>query len=234
MPTRTERTVLLGATLLALLLLASCDDAPSAEEDEETLQQAIEAAPGDAPPPPDPEGDEWRLELAEPLARPEVTLTDTSGEDYDFAAETAGQPTLLVFGYTHCPDFCPAHLAILSSALDDLDEEPGEDVEVVFVTVDPDRDDPERMGEYLAGFEERFVGLTSELETIEGMLADLRLPGPVFEETDEVDDEYYVGHPATIVGFDADDEAHTLYPFGIRQMHWHEEIPRLVDEGGRP
>ena len=55
--------------------------------------------------------------LAEPQPRPDFTLTDTSGQPFDFRAETQGKLTLLFFGYTHCPDVCPIHMANLSAAL---------------------------------------------------------------------------------------------------------------------
>lgn len=90
------------------------------------------------------EKDGWRRELGEPLDKPALVGLDQHGEPYDFRAETAGAPTLLFFGYTHCPDACPAQMAILAAALDDVDPQVRDALEVVFVTVDPDRDTPER------------------------------------------------------------------------------------------
>ncbi|QYG94338.1 SCO family protein [Iamia sp. SCSIO 61187] len=74
--------------------------------------------------------------LGAPQPRPEFTLTDTDGRPYDFADETAGELTLLFFGYTSCPDVCPLHLSNLAFAL----ERPGVPTPtVVFVGVDRQR-----------------------------------------------------------------------------------------------
>jgi protein SCO1/2 len=58
--------------------------------------------------------------LVNPQPRLSFTLTDQDGAVFDFTAETAGQPTLLFFGYTHCPDICPTTMADISLALKDV------------------------------------------------------------------------------------------------------------------
>ena len=57
------------------------------------------------------------LYLHDPYQRPSFTLTDQAGASYDFAAQTAGRPTLLFFGYTNCPDICPTTMADVAIAL---------------------------------------------------------------------------------------------------------------------
>ncbi|WP_165492302.1 SCO family protein [Egibacter rhizosphaerae] len=225
------------AALAAGLLLAACT--PTAGEDEVSGDGDGDAAQGNGEVEVEasdgtPEqlqldsDDEWRLELEDPLDKPDLELTDQHGEPYDLREETAGKPTLLFFGFTHCPDFCPAHLSVLSGAMDELSAETTDDIEVVFVTVDPERDTPERLDEYLSGFDESYVGLHGDLDEIEEGLAALNLPEPIFEDADE-DGSYYVSHPVAIVAFNPDDDrAHTMYPFGIRRQHWVEELPRLA------
>ena len=79
-----------------------------------------------------------------PLPKPDVVLTDTNGDPFDFLAETEGYLTLLYLGYTHCPDICPTHLLELSKVLEAMDPELVERIRVVFITTDPERDDADR------------------------------------------------------------------------------------------
>ena len=93
----------------------------------------------------------WQGTLWSPApAKPDFTLTDTSGHPYDFRARTQGQLTLLFFGYTHCPDVCPITLATIAGALNNL---PGHAVTVVFVTTDPARDTTSRLRSWLDGYD---------------------------------------------------------------------------------
>ena len=91
---------------------------------------------------------------------PDLRLTDQDGRPFDLAS-LRGMPVLVYFGYTHCPDICPTTLADIRGALR-LVEEP---VGVVFVTVDPARDDAAAMKQYVDYYQAGFVGLTgSEAE----------------------------------------------------------------------
>src|SRR5215467_1267581 len=95
-----------------------------------------------------------------PLPKPKFTLTDTSGAPFDLWSETQSYVTLLFFGYTHCPDDCPLHMANIASSLQQLPAEIGEQVKVVFVTTDPARDSAAVLRAWLDNFDARFVGLT--------------------------------------------------------------------------
>ncbi|MFQ1004359.1 SCO family protein [Modestobacter sp. SSW1-42] len=110
-------------------------------------------------------------ELTEPKARPAFTLTDQSGAVFDFAAKTAGAPTLLFFGYANCPDVCPTTMADVALALRSAPADVAARTQVVFVTTDPARDTAEFLGTYLARFDEglpnRFVGLTGTQAEVE-------------------------------------------------------------------
>jgi protein SCO1 len=72
-----------------------------------------------------------------------------------------GHVTVLFFGFTHCPDLCPTALSNLSEVLDQLGED-RDRVQIAFITVDPERDTPEVMRDYMSGFGPNFVGLTGE------------------------------------------------------------------------
>lgn len=86
------------------------------------------------------------------------TLTDHTGKrvtEKDFL----GRPALVFFGYTHCPDICPSGLQVISAALDKLGDR-AKTLVPVFVTLDPARDTPQILAQYLKSFNPRFVGLT--------------------------------------------------------------------------
>jgi len=76
-----------------------------------------------------------------------------------------GRVTVLLFGFTHCPDICPTALMNLSAVLDQLGEDRGL-VQIAFITVDPERDTPEVLQDYMSSFGPNFVGLTGEPDAI--------------------------------------------------------------------
>ncbi len=71
------------------------------------------------------------------------------------------------FGFTHCPDVCPMGVSVLSNVIDDIEERADiDDYKFIFVTVDPDRDTPNRLNDFLSNFNEKIVGLTGEYESL--------------------------------------------------------------------
>ena len=178
--------------------------------------------------------------VLEPGARPDFTLSDVDGRDFRFREETENQLALLFFGYTNCPDVCPVHMAGIASVLRDLPWEIRDRIRVVFVSTDPERDTPERLREWLAGFDNRFVGLRGDMEEVNRIQAELGLPTAVrlAEPADEDGGgAYEVGHAAQVLVFGAGD-LRLAYPFGTRQADWTEDLPLLGSElppagGGR-
>ena len=162
--------------------------------------------------------------LGDALAKPDVVFTDTEGQPYDLRTETAGELTLVFFGYTSCPDVCPIHLDRISAAFQGADLEGGVP-NMVFVGVDTERDTPEKLRSYLDRFDERFVGLTASPEEIDRAMAQLQLPGAVIP--DDTSGDYTVGHPSQVVVFTPDDKAHVVYPFGATEQVWVEDLPKL-------
>jgi len=98
-----------------------------------------------------------------PVAQ-EIELTRSDGTTFRLS-EMRGNIVLIFFGYTSCPDVCPTTLAELNQALEELGEDKAGQVEVLFVTVDPQRDTPERVQEYVNHFNPNFIGLSgTEIE----------------------------------------------------------------------
>jgi protein SCO1/2 len=162
-----------------------------------------------------------------PLAKPDFVLTATDGRPFDFRKETEGKVALLFFGYTHCPDVCPVHLANIAAALQKLSPEVNNQVEVVFVTTDPARDTPAVMRAWLDKFDSRFVGLTGDSATIANAMRQLRL-GQTVREPGASDTSYTIGHSSLVLAFTRDDLAHVVYPFGIRQADWAKDLKLLA------
>lgn len=166
--------------------------------------------------------------LPAPLDKPDVVLTDTHGQPFDLRRETDGYLTLLFFGYTYCPDICPIHMANLAAVMQDLLPGVTSRITVVFVTTDPERDTPERLGMWLANFNPGFIGLTGDTATVNAAQRALYLPLPQIAPADSTGD-YEVGHAAAIVAFSPDNRGRVLYPFGIRQADWAHDLPRLLE-----
>ncbi|HZH19221.1 MAG TPA: SCO family protein [Geodermatophilus sp.] len=155
-------------TVSAGLVLAGCGGAAAEDQAAAGHEEHTDSAVAEV------EGPEDRyagLDLPDPYQRPSFTLTGPGGQPYDFAAETAGRPTLLFFGFTNCPDICPTTMADVAVALRGVDPALAEQVQVVFVTTDPAFDTPEVLAEYLGRFDAdlptRFVGLTGDQAAID-------------------------------------------------------------------
>lgn len=97
-----------------------------------------------------------QIEPAMPAA--EIRLQRADGSVYDLAQQR-GRVVVIYFGYTHCPDYCPGTLAKLQIVLDRLGEQASQ-VDVVFITADPDRDTPEVADQYARHFSPAFIGLS--------------------------------------------------------------------------
>ncbi|MCT2589335.1 SCO family protein [Streptomyces sp. N2-109] len=148
--------------------------------------------------------------LDKPFAKPDLTLTDTKGKEYDLIEETKGSPTLLFFGYTHCPDVCPLTMSNIAIAKSKLSKAEQEKLRVVFVTSDPERDTPKRLGKWLRMQDTSFIGLTGDFDTIQ---AGARSVGVHIEPSYEKKNGDVVStHGAQVLAFSPkSDEGYVLY-----------------------
>ncbi len=93
------------------------------------------------------------------------SLVDQNGKTVT-ADSLKGKPTLIYFGFTYCPDVCPTSLLLMETAIEKLGLDAAKKVNLVFITVDPERDTPELMKGYVTNFGPTFVGLTGSPEQI--------------------------------------------------------------------
>lgn len=109
-------------------------------------------------------------EYAQPLDLPELDLL--SHREMRFGRpDLVGRFTLMFFGFTHCPDICPLSLQVLAAAVDSIRTgQPGAEPQVVLISVDPDRDSPARLADYLANFDSEFIGATASNGGLEPLL----------------------------------------------------------------
>ena len=170
-----------------------------------------------------------------PLPKPDVVLPDTDGAPFDFLAETEGRLTFLYLGYTHCPDICPTHMLDLAKTLEEMPAEQVERIRVVFITTDPDRDDAAAIRRWLDLFDERFIGLTIDAETLSSLLTTLGMAQIV--KTDLGDGRYAVNHASYLIAYTADNLGHIVYPFlaggALREIMAH-DIPLLLEGWREP
>lgn len=135
----------------------------------------------------------------EALVGGDFTATDHTGRRVT-QADFRGRYMLVYFGFTHCPDICPGELQIVGAAMDMLGGKAGR-VTPVFVTVDPVRDTPEVMSEYVPHFHDRMVGLTGSPEEVAAMASAWRV---YFEKVPNPDfpDGYTMDHSSIIFVMD--------------------------------
>ncbi|WP_181801794.1 SCO family protein [Streptomyces shenzhenensis] len=166
--------------------------------------------------------------LDTPFEKPDLVLTDTHGEKYDLRAETKGRPTLIYFGYTHCPDVCPLtmnNLAVAKKALSKADQAK---LRVVFVTTDPARDTPSELGKWLKGIDPAFVGLTGDFATIQ---AGARTLGISIEPThkDKKTGKVVSVHGTQVIAFSPKtDGGYVLYGEDATVDDYTKDLPKLI------
>lgn len=165
--------------------------------------------------------------LGIPVQKPTIAFTDTSGAPYDVPTQTKGKLTLMLFGYTSCPDVCPVHLNIIAAALKGLSG-PAEFTKVIFVGVDTQRDTPDQIRLFLDKRDKDFIGLTADPAQLDTALAAMQLPSVIIDPP-RPDGSYVVEHPSQILAFTPDDLCHIVYPYGVREAAWRNDLPRLVD-----
>lgn len=168
--------------------------------------------------------------MSPPRPKPEFVFAGVDGKPYDFRRETAGKLTYLFFGYTHCPDVCPLHMANLSAVYKKLPFSDQQRIRVVFVTTDPERDTPERLRTWLDNFSRDFVAVAGPPEQLNLLQQSMGMP-PAVKETAPPGSpagSYGVAHGAAVLTFTPDDSLRVLYPFGTRQQDFAGDIPKLL------
>jgi len=157
------------------------------------------------------------------------SLVDATGKrvtEKDFA----GKPMLVYFGFTNCPDVCPAGLQVIAAALDRLGDKAG-GVTPVFITVDPERDTPELLGKYVASFHKGIVGLSGSPEDIAGVTKAYRVYAKkVPDETQP--GQYNVDHSSFMYLMDAKGEFVKHFPHSVDAAKLADDLAAAMQTSG--
>lgn len=159
-----------------------------------------------------------------PRAAPEISLEASSGGTLSLA-DYRGKVVLLGFGFTSCPEVCPTTLAVLAQARKRLGAQ-AEQVQVVYVTVDPERDSAERMRAYLKGFDPTFVGGTGTPT----QLAAVREDYGVMAERKNIGNSYTVGHSSSVYLIDRKGLLRAMMPYGRVPEDYVHDVRALLSE----
>lgn len=213
-----KKTVLTAAALatVAALTLSACgsggDDEASKPVADVSTQPKTEAA----------------TVLDKPFEKPDLVLKDTKGKTYDFREETKGKPTLIYFGYTHCPDVCPltmSNIAIARKALPKADQDK---LQVVFITTDPERDTSAELAKWLpSAGDPSFVGLTGDFPTIQAGARQVGIG--IDPATKEKDGSVVSMHGAQVIAFSPKtDGGYVLYGEDTTADDYTKDLPKLI------
>lgn len=148
----------------------------------------------------------------------DFTLASTNGDVS--LSDYRGKLVLIYFGYTFCPDICPATLANVGQSLRELGEK-ADDVQLIMVSLDPERDTPEKLAEYVVHFHPTFIGVTGtqdELDTVASLY------GIFYEKAEGTDNTgYLINHTATLLVIDREGYLKLVFPFGVT-------VPEIADD----
>ncbi len=188
-----------------LLLVTACTSTNSVQDYASQLQGAV---------------------LNPPRVLNDFTIMSTTGEEFTLS-EHRGEVILIYFGYRACPDFCPTTFAELKRVYADLNE-PTDELKVVFVSIDPERDDLESLRLYTNAFHEDFIGLRSDDQVLEnlknqfGVVAEKRVLG-------ESALAYLYDHTATLFLINPKGELEVQYLYGTPYRDIVHDVRLILD-----
>ncbi|MFC8074510.1 SCO family protein [Streptomyces sp. NPDC057307] len=218
-----KKTVLTAAALTAALALTLSACGSGGDDDASKPVADVSAQPKT----------QAATVLDKPFEKPNLVLKDTKGKTYDFREETKGKPTLIYFGYTHCPDVCPltmSNIAIARKALPKADQDK---LQVVFVTTDPERDTSAELAKWLpSAGDPSFVGLTGDFPTIQAGARQVGIG--IDPATKEKDGTVVSMHGAQVIAFSPKtDGGYVLYGEDTTADDYTKDLPKLI-KGEKP
>ncbi|MFJ6631149.1 SCO family protein [Streptomyces sp. NPDC091376] len=166
--------------------------------------------------------------LDRPFEKPDLVLTDSKGKKYDFREQTKGKPTLIYFGYTHCPDVCPLTMSNIAVARKQLPEADQDKLQVVFVTTDPERDTSAELAKWLpSAGDPSFVGLTGDFPTIQAGARQLGIG--IDPATKDKNGKVVSMHGAQVVAFSPKtDQGYVLYGEDTTPDDYAKDLPKII------
>ncbi|MGQ9550194.1 MAG: SCO family protein [Roseiflexus sp.] len=167
--------------------------------------------------------------LDPPKEAPDFTLTDFDGKPFRLS-EHRGKTIILYFGFTNCPDMCPAALSDMAAARRKLGAD-AERVQGVFVSLDPERDTPERLKRYLSAFDPTFIGLRGSEAELSPVMQDYGVTS-IRRELPDSALKYTIDHSTFIYVIDAAGRWRLLFIHGMPVDDIVSDLRYLVRQGG--
>ena len=172
-----------------------------------------------------------RAQRPHPDAAPDQAVLrphEHGGAPYNLDAATKGKLTYLFFGYTHCPDACPATMSYLTYALHQQPAAIRRQVAVVFVTVDPKRDTGPVLRRWLDHYSTSFVGVTGSLRQIGEVEHQAGIPTAIKDPNAGKNAGYQVEHSSFLFAYSPDGRAHVVYAQGFKPSDYAHDLPLLL------
>lgn len=158
----------------------------------------------------------------------DFTLIDHEGKAFNLQ-QLRGKVVLLFFGYTYCPDLCPTELAGVSRVLDGLDTD-GDRVRGLFISLDPERDTPRVLKDYLGYFNQQLIGLTGSQDAIRQVAARYRVR---YQKHPLPNGSYSLDHSANLYIIDQGGQLFSMVPYGLPPEHVLQVVRSLLDNNTR-
>lgn len=150
-------------------------------------------------------------EMPKDIQTTDFTLTDQNGKPFTLS-DQKGNVVLMFFGYTYCPDVCPMTLSTWMQVQDTLGDDANQ-VKFVYITVDPERDTPERLKDHLSIYSPDFIGLTGSRETLDSVYSAYG----VYHDRNDVEGSegvYFLSHTSSTYVIDPEGNWRLLLPYG--------------------
>lgn len=200
------KKLLLGSLLVSLLLfLSACK--PAAQSGSDTKGASFVGT------------DITGADFLKPLA-----LTDHNGKMRTMS-EFKGKVVTLFFGYTHCPDVCPTTMVDLKQTMKLIGDK-ADDVQVIFVTVDPARDTQEVLAQFVPSFDSRFIGLRGSLQETAETLGNFKIYYSKVESKTKGD--YTIDHSAGMYVFDKEGKIRLYLDYGQKPADIASDLKKLM------
>ena len=162
--------------------------------------------------------------LPQPRTLPSLEMTNQDGQPVP-VDQFKDQWSLVFFGYTFCPDICPTTLAQMRELKGLLPEAARNNLRVILVSVDPNRDTPEKLKQYLGYFDPAFVGLTADLPTLQKLSNAVSIP---FIPADTSKPNYTVDHSGNLVILGPDGTQRGIIRAPLNNQKLKEQLPALL------
>ena len=156
---------------------------------------------------------------------PDLSLTDQDGQPVSLS-RLKGKWTVLFFGYTFCPDICPTTLAQLRQIKSELPPEAVDKLRIVLVSVDPDRDTPQQLKQYLGYFDKQFVGLRAPVDTLQKLANAVSIP---YIPADTSKPNYTVDHSGNLALLGPDGTQRGFIRAPLNSQKLAAQLPGLVE-----